>query len=267
LQQEIASLNSGAINPRYALEQTNKLSEEISQDARNASMARPKALELAQNLIRSGFLAPGKGISGREQLMSVAQTVSDIFGLGKIDPNLPATQISEKLITQAVGQQTAALGQHAQSALRMLAQGFANQNMSSTALQELLADVLVEGQKSIDLDAYNQKYRQEMASQYPGVGTRVRQAFENEYNEDFWLNEKKALIKMMQFPTAPKGANPANPSYSISAFQHVRGDPRSRSMTPKANPEGKTYQEIYNPAYVEKHYGPGIYRYFSGNVM
>jgi hypothetical protein len=262
-QEEIARLNSGAVNTNEARQSANKISEEIQQDAKNAAFEKPKILELAQNLIRDGFLASGAGINQRTDIVSLAQTFANVLGLGQIDRNLAPAQISEKLITQLVGQQTAALGQRAQSALVTLAKGFAQQNMSPAALRELLADALIENQKNIDLNAYTPKYQQS-ADQYPGIGTRVREAFNNDYNGDFWRNEKHKLIKLMEFPTVPNGKNSANPYYKVSPFQHIMGDPRSKAITPEDTSAGNTYQEIYNPNFVETYYGPGIYRYFSG---
>lgn len=262
-QEEIARLNSGAVNTNEARQSANKISEEIQQDAKNAAFEKPKILELAQNLIRDGFLATGAGINQRTDIVSLAQTFANVLGLGEIDRNLAPAQISEKLITQLVGQQTAALGQRAQSALVTLAKGFAQQNMSPAALRELLADALIENQKNIDLNAYVPKYQQ-AADQYPGIGTRVREAFNNDYNGDFWRNEKHKLIKLMEFPTVPNGKNSANPYYKVSPLQHIMGAPQSRAITPGDTSAGNTYQEIYNPNFVETYYGPGIYRYFSG---
>ena len=269
LKKEIEEMNIGGVNQSVEQEKNNKRTEEINQVAQNAFKSRNQTLELAQNLIRSGFLAPGKTFQGREQIMSLAQAFSDVLGLGQIDPRLSSAQIAEKLVTQSVGQQTQNMGQHAQMALQTMKSGFASNTMTPEAIQSIIADLLISSQQDIDLQAYNNIYRHKGQSMgYPAVGKEVANAFRNDYNLDFWRNEKEALVKMMQFPQVDKQtSNPTNPFYKVTPIQHIMGSPESKAMIPSNKTFGDTYRQIYNPGFVEKQYGPGIYRYFSGAVM
>jgi hypothetical protein len=227
---------------------------DIQNAGAQAQANRAGMLELADVGMRpDGWLTTGAGLNNRLQLAQTINTLGRMagFNIGVNPDELAAGETSRKLFQARVASQAQQMGERSAIALPLLSEGIVNGSLSPEAIKTMLADMMIYDQRQIDQAAYAKKYAQGAQGIFP-VGANVINAFNQDFGEDHYRREKKALMDVMTPTTVPGTNQKASPMHFL--------------INPRA---GETYPEIVKrltPAVFEQVYGPGTYRYIAGRV-
>ena len=175
------------------------------------------------------------------------------FRLSSAD-QLSNAEVAKKLSTLLATRQTTAAGQHANAALSTLLSATPSQLNTPKGAAALVSDLFINDQRDMDLDRYYRnmrKYAEETSginqaqSQFIGRGMRDRYFGER---EKMYSKEKKALQDMYLQPFRYKDESGQMRDTHLMNFIIERGG----SVPPNLAKE------------IEKRYGSGILRYFTG---
>ena len=147
----------------------------------NAQAARDNFInvnETARNLAgvvnQTGWDAPGAFFQNRSNLTNIANTFARAFGKEPISDADSQQAIADKISTISGAIRAAGGNQQSEAALEMLAKANANPDMPPRAIAELLSNLMVSGERSIDQQNHMSVY----GKMSNGIYSDAAQAFE-----------------------------------------------------------------------------------------